>query len=322
MPSYIGLLIHVPKLTKEYQDNVFLQMRALLDVCEKNLPLEEEVWHLVKDRSTESTTYKFAADELLLWHVKAGDMQDRCCSVGVNVCFAMKSAQFKHIRIHATITHSEKWTTPKIKEECTITGVIHRQVWDKIDQPKLIETIQNACLILGATYACIDYEYFCPKSIYYGGFRFYGKEVPRYFPFPPGYIDPQHFPYPDIDPEAHLPGVYWAQFVSQRMLEATGTLQVIESDAPCDAKKVIGGKGVEGMWLQLSPNLWKTPVEKRLLLRRYVSDSLYELDMHRLADAKTPHSLGTIHLLPLEDEETQDVERLRKQIAMKKQGNS
>ena len=178
MPSYIGILIHVPKLTEEYQNNVFLQMRALLDVCEENLPLEEEVWDLVKDHSSKSPIWRFAADELLLWHLTADEMQEECCFATATPNFAIKLARNKQIFFSAEIKHSERLTTPQVKEECAITGVIHKLVWNRIDQAKLIAVIQNACLILGATYACIDYEYFCPKSIYFGGFRYYGKKFP------------------------------------------------------------------------------------------------------------------------------------------------
>ena len=41
MPT-VGLVIQVPKLTEQYRDNVFLQMRALLDLCEDGLKLLEE----------------------------------------------------------------------------------------------------------------------------------------------------------------------------------------------------------------------------------------------------------------------------------------
>lgn len=310
MPT-VGLLIHVPKLTEQYRDNIFLQMRALLDLCEDVLQLVEEEWYVVNDHSSFTPTWKYTADERLRWHLDVEEMQDRCCRVSAKAGFAMKQVNPRTMSLNATIMNSAKGKTlTQIKGECTLDGVIDKYVWDQIDQPKFIAAVQNACSILGATYASIDYEINCPKSLYSTNYRLFSKNVPiHYYGKEADYSQ-----YPEVDPETYLPGVYWAQLVPQSMVEATGTLKAIAAEAPCETKELINMNGTEYIWLQLTPNLWKTKLDKRLRLRRYFQKSLLKLDIERLAEANHPILFSQINFLPLEEEEARQAEARRRAI--------
>lgn len=198
------------------------------------------------------------------------------------------------IKFSAWISRSNQFTVPIICDERVITIDISKSIWDSINQEEFLQGIKIACCTLEATYACRDYEAIVAKSICTGGFRYFGVNSYR------------------INPETRLPGIYWAQYVTQEMVKETGNLQEIENEARCEVKDILCKN--KGIWLQLTHDFWKTQREDRLALRKYSSRSLYMLSLHDIAKCIRRDMIPVIDFLPLENPEITEIERIRKNI--------
>jgi hypothetical protein len=296
MPSFVGLLIHVPQLTDTYRYNVFTQIRLLLDAIEDGLSPVEEQWYVTSEASKMMLTWDYLAEATEQWYNHVSEMQKSCCFLAGNVAFFAGAKTAKRVTFSATIKPLPCVEFPlpwMLKNERQVNMEIPKETWDGMDQMTFLDTLKAACCTLGASYACIDHELIIAKDIDSAGFRLYGEHAD------------------EIDPESRLPGVYWGQFVSPRMIERTGSIAQIVMEAPCKVREIINLFGVEGLWLQLTAGIWQTPKENRISFRQYFADSLYVPSLRVIAGHSISEFLTRIVMLPLTDDEIEEINRLR-----------
>ena len=207
----------------------------------------------------------------------------------------LSDAEKKEIYIFFTVNRSNKYTNPITKNERKVEIRIPKAVAKQIGMETLLIQMRDLCHRVHATYAFMDLAPFLQKSIYHDTFRYWGKNTVS------------------IDPETRIPGIHWLQFLSEKMVSNTDTLENIAANAPC-TKAIIDREGpIPGVWLQLSDNLWKDPPPIYYAYRKYFEKSLYELDLALVAKCM-PEIDILLQYLPLSPEEREQMMAMRRQL--------
>ena len=172
---------------------------------------------------------------------------------------------------------------------------IPKAVAKQIGMETLLIQMRDLCHRIHATYAFMDLVPFMQRSIYHDSFRYWGKNNVS------------------IDPETRIPGIHWLQFLSEKMVSNTDTLENIAANAPC-TKAIVDREGpIPGVWLQLSNNLWKEPPPIYYTYRKYFEKSLYELVLSEAAKC-LPERDVLLQYLPLSQEEREQMMAIRTQL--------
>ncbi len=172
---------------------------------------------------------------------------------------------------------------PIIDDEKVIEISIPKDIFSKVNYIELKQTIQQICLRLDVTYACLDINILCPRSIYLDGFFFF-SEMPAEL----------------LNCETHIPGIHWAQFITPNMIKNTGSLPMIYENVPCHYSELIyKNTEIKGIWIELSKNYWDINIDERIKMRTYLSSSLYKLSYEKIKQYKSPYKQAEIDFLPL-----------------------
>ena len=332
---HVSLLMHVPSIGANYADILAEQMKALLSVCRETIAYKNEEWSAQTEpdgaapyRLNETFWFQpdFTEKTLLFenfteekrelhrvcgypdlpaaWQeVKGRLTRDPCAIYAKCSCESVYSSPLADtIRIKGTVRESPENVMPTIVNGAREVYMrIPGNLWRKIDEKRFADTVVHACQALGATYASID-AVAATSSVHESLYRRFGKESDK------------------IDPETRLPGVYWGQFASFRRLENTLSKEALLNGAvPEEAAECTVHEGADGVWLQLSDDIFQPSVEIRRAFRRYFHASLYDLSPEALARGMiTSHDERAIRMMPLYDEERKEVDRLRKQYRQEK----
>lgn len=292
--SDITIMVHFPSHVTHDPVRLLEQLRKLLDICEENSTSFIERWERTSDAkirngSAQAPCYLSSSD-MNLWPEIIETLSNDACSITMFSCIDHYRNVDHQISLIATIKKSNRYTMPMINDEKIIRIDISNWVWQHLNQEKLIEALQNTCLILGATYACIDLPLLCPLSIYAGGFRTFCSEADT------------------IDPETKIPGIQWGQFISAKMLTPSGSDRFASLQTSFGTIKALEDKG---LWVQLSDNILHPDQKSRMLFREYFSDSLYNLSLDIIAGTISPTQQFSIQMLPLTDSEKQIIQAIR-----------
>lgn len=291
MFTQLGVMIHIPQQSRCTTLELLSRLHTMLRLCGESFPSQAGTWRVVSDACDGMQVYDFSSFDEQSWQRWIAKYQDAICFVSGEVVLSTAKKKRSMVTFSATISRSNRYTVPIIDEERVIWIQIPKAVWDRIKQEDFLKGVQHACYALEAAYACVDDVTIAAKTIYTGGFRYFGVNSHK------------------IPPQTRLPGIYWAQYVTQEMVRETGTLQEIENEAPCEVKGMVGEN--QGIWLQLTHDFLKTQREDRLALRKYFSESLYQLSLLDIAKSVRIDLIPVIDYLPLDVAEITEIERIR-----------
>lgn len=277
----VCVMIHIPFPNDQYSFHAFEAIGMLSQCIQNFAPLTSESWSITGDdyglqRIQRSDSAKQTNDYNSIRTLFLSASQAHVAAV-YNINGRKGTVDYT-----VTIKESTKYSTPIIKGERTLNLTISALLWKTISSDSFIQVLQSVCLLLSATYACIDTADICPNNIYTGGFRYFSDIAHK------------------INPESKLPGVYWAQFISSEMVASTHNIHHIIRDAPCLAKELSMGEHSSKMWIQLPHDIWKPQIDERLKLRLFFQESLYPLSMDLLRKySKSFFPRINLELLPL-----------------------
>ena len=269
------MMLHLPADAPECSREIAAQLKRILDVCTSTLPQpEREDWIWLLDvpkgdaaSATWSCCWEDGRKQRERW--SDGWCWDMVCQkrwARLVVFREWRVPQYKmslpHISGAATliprcIFSTNEHLLPEDTGERYVTMKFHPVLWKEVDHEAFIRAVQDACVALKATYACID-EYVPLGGLYGSWFK---------------WLSPKK-----DDVEGKLPGIYWIQMFSQEMAASTGSLGEIASRAPCARAELFDGGRM--LMVQLSNNYAQATPKKRMALRTFFEDSLYRLSIN------------------------------------------
>ena len=266
-------MLHLPADAPECSREIAAQLKRILDVCTSTLPQPEaENWNLSFDASEGESEYavwgywgeegRKEGESLSEWRDSVKEKRWAYLYVNRHWCVPQYQMQLPHIAGAATLipycnfcTHVQ--VLPRNCGERYITMNFHPVLWKEVDHEAFIRAVQDACVALKATYACID-EYAPRGGLYECWFKWLSPKTE--------------------DVEGKLPGIYWIQMFSQEMAASTGSLGEIAGRAPCARAGLFDGGRM--LMVQLSNNYAQATPKKRMALRTFFEDSLYRLSIN------------------------------------------
>lgn len=269
------MMLHLPADAPECSREIAAQLKRVLDVCTSTLPQpEREDWIWLLDvpkgevgNATWSCTWDKGRKQEGRWSYGwEWDTLNQKRWARLVVFREWRVPQYKmslpHIAGAATLipycnfcTHVQ--VLPRNCGERYITMDFHPVLWKEVDHEAFIRAVQDACVALKATYACID-EYAPRGGLYECWFKWLSPKTE--------------------DVEGKLPGIYWIQMFSQEMAASTGSLGEIAGRAPCARAELFDGGRM--LMVQLSNNYAQATPKKRMALRTFFEDSLYRLSIN------------------------------------------
>ena len=292
--SDVWIFVHIPDVFDHYGEHVLDQIRLFLDACEMNDCFLYEEWYMTDDYHPYSERKLYTKETKNEWSSYKKEMEQIVCHGNATVYYQMPKNK-KKMSIFFTVNRSNKYTNPIIKNERTIEIRIPKAVAKQIGMEMLLIQMRDLCHRVHATYAFMDLILFMQRSIYHDSFRCWGQNNVS------------------IDPETRIPGIHWLQFLSEKMVSNTDTLENIAANAPC-TKAIVDREGlVPGVWLQLSNNLWKEPPPIYNEYRKYFEKSMYELDLYEVAKCFPERDI-LLQYLPLSQEEREQMMAIRIQL--------
>ena len=269
------MMLHLPADAPECSREIAAQLKRIFDVCTSTLPQPERedwIWLLdVPKGDAASATWNCCWEDGRKQRERWSDgwCWDMVCQkrwARLVVFREWRVPQYKmslpHISGAATliprcIFSTNEHLLPEDTGERYVTLKFHPVLWKEVDHEAFIRAVQDACVALKATYACID-EYVPLGGLYGSWFK---------------WLSPKK-----DDVEGKLPGIYWIQMFSQEMAASTGSLGEIASRAPCARAELFDGGRM--LMLQLSNNYAQATPKKRMALRTFFEDSLCKLSIN------------------------------------------
>ena len=285
--SDLNVFFHISNTNDEYAELLYLVLKSVLSVFDKNNTLIEERWNVTIDsrdvqysalitNTSSQNQYKELHDAIL-----------ESCFFSVCSTYLVNMKQRKKIKIFATIKKSNLYTMPMIHNERIIEISIPKEFINDNTYPRLRKVIQTSCCKLGASFACLDIDILCPRSIFLDGFYCFS-----------------YHNIPVLAAESHLPGIHWAQFISPSMIEKTAPIESICDNVPSYYSELVEYNGsIKGAWIELSKNYWNSTIEKRLEYREFFSSSLYTLSHEKIEKYTSFYKQIVLDYLPLKPSE-------------------
>lgn len=150
---------------------------------------------------------------------------------------------------------------------CAFIIRIPDMLWQYMDREKMITAFQETCKEMNASFACIN----CDEP------RWRLSECPYVY---------LHNDGQDKDSSLdRIPGFFWAQWINESIIKNTGSMQWVYENAPYEMKKIHDTANGKCLWMQSSGEVESLTYEKKLLLREFFKDSLYDLDMEKIYNA-------------------------------------
>ena len=261
----VNLFIHIPEIHQEYAQNCLKMVREYLDFFEQYMEIYTEEWNVYQNNIKRLKIWRYNPEN------KTSCLND-FDNMLINIAYVAVHLKYKYhdsehdLSIIATINRLDYGNTPMIKNERKIDIRINNRFWKLLDITQLIDITNRSIVLLGSTFACIDYNSISPHSIYSTAFRLCTEDT---------YL---------IDPEERIPGIFWWQYISYKMLSAVSCTPDYIKKAPCRCCEIpdIESKKALGIELQLSSALEITTDKDRLRLRIYLQQFLYQPSLNLL----------------------------------------
>ncbi|MCQ2457699.1 MAG: hypothetical protein MJ142_03080 [Clostridia bacterium] len=231
MRNRIGILVHFNLNSKPLAAitiaKYLLEMLSVivLDGSSYKIVMETRITDSFSSEKTEMTDLEFSIDEIIK-HIDPS-----VCYISINIC----NSKGVCASSYGSIVRSSGLTQPMIGHEQAIFTLVNADLWKKRAEP-LIKKIKDMCSDAPhITYVAIDKENISPKSIYIANIRLFSN------------------PYSAsaIDPESRIPGIYWAQYINNSMLDQNIRKRI--SEGICSTPDIICEEIGTGFWIQTAP---------------------------------------------------------------------
>jgi len=255
-------MIHIPDYAEDCSSELLKQLKGIRDLLPSSLPIFHEFWMFDFDTAyNTAASYSNGAQIKEHWR-GAWDAFEKMTPVQVTASITFGDPHKKNLRdigISAVLQpHAKYYRLPRENGERWITIRITPHLWNMLDQEAFIQRIKEAYLSLNATYACID-ENAPLGGIYEENFRLLTTS-------------PQ-----DYDIEGTLPGIHWLQIIDSRFISASGDINTLANHAPCERIEQIVHNNRDILLFQISPTLRTATRKRRLNMRAYFHDFLYNI---------------------------------------------
>lgn len=262
------MMLHIPADAPDYTEEMVKQLKNMMDVCGRTQTINQKSWDLYFDDAENSCiAYSKTKGWEEHWSNDPNTMKGKrwarvimmyTCENPRSPLGIFRTLSGSAILIPRRNFPSEVMVLPRDNGERFIDMQIDFDLWKQVDQSAFIQAVQEACVALKATYACIDEE--APLGgIYECYFKWLSRET--------------------ADVEKKLPGIYWVQMFSQEMVSATGRLAEIAEKAPCERAECFDGERM--LLAQISTDFARAVPRKRMAMRTFFQDSLYRISLDR-----------------------------------------
>ncbi len=259
-------VIHIPEYEHFCKDILLAQIKHILDVCSKSLDLNYEHWLFNFDDITSNVAaYIHNAKTGECWENGMKLLKQKELALITGIIYYTESGSTGRNSIGGSAvlsSHTQYQKLPRDNGERSLIIRIPLCLWKLMNQYSYVQAVKEASVSLKATYACID-EFAPIGGIYEGWFRefAYGRET--------------------IGIESMLPGIYWCQLVSEKMVEQTGPLKEILKTIPCECAEILDCNDSKVLWIEIAKDYRKATRKKRLTIRNYFEHSLYQLSLDK-----------------------------------------
>ena len=283
----VNLFIHIPEIHQEYAQNCLKTVREYLDFFEQYMEIYTEEWNVHQNNIKRLKIWRYNPEN------KTSCLND-FDNMLINIAYITVYLKYKYndseheLSIVATINRLDYGNTPMIKNERKIDIRINNRFWKLLDVTQLIAITNKSVVLLGSSFACIDYNGISPHSIYSTAFRLCTENT---------YL---------IDPEERIPGIFWWQYISFKILSAVSCKQDYIINAPCRCFEIYDKEIRKpiGIDLQISSVLENTSNEDRLQLRLYLQQFLYQPSINLLEKCYNDPLIGyDFSMMPMTIEE-------------------
>ena len=284
------VFIHIPYINGSYAMNCLQVLRSYLDLLECHLSDFMEEWRVYRNKRDAYREWHYSQENTADWKNDRYEMADQIAFISIDLRYKEKDAS-GFVSLSATVKRWDWGHIPMTKDERKVFIHMTKRLWLLLDTTELLEITKQAVLILGASYACIDSNRIVPASIYTAPFRLCSENT--------------HL----IDPEERIPGIFWWQYISEKMIRAVSCTHEYLIKAPCDYSEIGYEHQAQGVCLQLCKKLSLKPGESELLaqklqLRAYLEPFLYHPSIDLLLQYHNdPFTRYDFELMPMTQEE-------------------
>lgn len=287
----IGIFFHIPNEQAGKLESVISCIRNVFDICSHSM-VKDEYWNFYADNLHIRRSIHFSEDDTRTWEAKKSSFPANVDYIESTLIVVDKKGTEKKLSAYATLNPMVTETIPMVHNERTVKFSIPNSIWKEMERTQVVNTVQVACAILDASYACIDIDFFCPRSLYRSDFRLFGVDSDN------------------ICIEDRIPTVCWAQYISPRMLSSIEDISLILKMFPLS--KVVENSGTaSGIWLQLSKAPHLNNMKEREAFRKCLYVAMYQISPVKIAECKIPHMQYIIARLPLSEEERKTISFLQ-----------
>lgn len=182
----------------------------------------------------------------------------------------------------AVIQRSVVHTTPMVRAEQKLYMDMYPYLWKRI-RCNIYKIIQIMCKRLRTSYVVVDEYGLVPRTIYTANMRLISLHPER------------------VNPEDKIPGIFWMQFIGERMIKETCTAE--------EAVHLLRSKGVlcnhlssaftKGVFVQTSSLLESDNKDRHQVVYELLRSSMYRPDPHQIAIIRQRHDDGFFVKLPV-----------------------
>lgn len=265
----IRMMLHIPDYEEVCTLTMLQQIKHLVEVISSSQTVINEWWQIdLDDEGASAAVYSNDVQMGEYWSDGwKAISENRIAQISSVIQYKNRYARGKlSVDISAVLVSSAKYhKLPRSNGERWISLRMTQPLWSELDQKSFIQCIKDMYCALKSTYVCID-EMAPIGGIYEGNFRLLNDTNSV------------------ADLENILPGIYWFQIVSSRFLRRTGNLSEIMNNVPCEHVELLDVGQQKGLLLQISSRIKDGNRKKRLMLREFFKNSLYNisLDIHHL----------------------------------------
>lgn len=155
----IGIFFHIPNEQAGKLESVISCIRNVFDICSHSM-VKDEYWNFYADNLHIRRSIHFSEDDTRTWEAKKSSFPANVDYIESTLIVVDKKGTEKKLSAYATLNPMVTETIPMVHNERTVKFSIPNSVWKEMERTQVVNTVQVACAILDASYACIDIDFF------------------------------------------------------------------------------------------------------------------------------------------------------------------
>ena len=258
MKKRIRILIHFDGMQKPVSS---IQMAEYMESLANIIMPENETFSErveIQPNNTRTTIILPAQDAILPLRFRER-VSDSICHISI----FFNNIRNERACLFGCIIQSHYLATKMIANEQTINILIDETMWE-YSQNRIFSRIIELCRNTSISYVAADKETIAPQSIYHAQLRFFSQREAI-----------------SINPETKVPGIYWTQYISTKMLSNETLNDICNLPSPASYTKVEGKQG-DGVWIQTSSRINDDTKELHKVLYSILKRDSYSLDSEKV----------------------------------------